>query len=298
MAYLYTGQNMSDLYITLANEVMLGQKVAGTRERNNVTFVLEDPNDCIPLPRGLSYSYMLGELVWYLKARNDVDFIKTFGPYWAQISDDGKTSNSAYGYIIFKKYGFDQYQQVIEQLRKDPSSRRAKININVPNPKSIETKDEPCTIALDFLIRNGRLNCTAIMRSSDIWLGIPYDVIFFTTLQRMIAEELGVSIGEYTHFTASLHAYERDFPKILEMLKKYGGLPIGTMTAPRLSVYWLNHYLDVLEKMVITDRNKADFKKNFIKEAYRLKVLQKGEPNNDDQNYSLWTSASAEKSTL
>lgn len=298
MAYLYTAKNMSDMYITLASEVMFGKTVGNTKERNNVVFEIEDPTDCIALPRGMSYSYMLGELVWYLCARNDVDFIKTFGPYWEKISDDGVTSNSAYGYIVFKKHGFDQYRQVVDQLRKDPNSRRAKINISVPNANSIDTKDEPCTIALDFMIRDGRLHCTAVMRSSDIWLGIPYDVVFFTTLQRMIADELGIAVGTYTHFSASLHAYEKDFPKILAMLKEYGGLPTNTMVAPRLSVYWLNHYLKPLESMIIKHRNKPGFKKAFVKEAYRLKIIQKGEEQDEDLDNSLWTATSSEKSSL
>lgn len=298
MAIALQRDNMSDLYIDLVNAVMRGEFVNGTKEQNNVTFILTNPEKSIAGSRELSLSYMLGELIWYLNARNDVDFIKTFGPYWEKISDDGITNNSAYGYVIHKKYGFDQYEQVKQQLLADPYSRRALININVPNAHSITTKDEPCTIALDFLIRDGKLNLTAIMRSSDIWLGIPYDVIYFTTLQRMLARDLGVKLGTYTHFSVSLHAYERDFPKLLEVLRKYGGLPTGTIQAPTLNTFWLNYFKQDLEDLIMKNRESDHFKKNLIKLAYDKRILTKEEPADEDQNHSLWTSASAEQSTL
>ena len=49
------------------------------------------------------------------------------------------------------------------------------------------------------------------MRSSDIILGIAYDVPAFTTMQEILANELGVELGEYVHTSNSLHCYERDF---------------------------------------------------------------------------------------
>ena len=96
----------------------------------------------------------------------------------------------------------------------DPNTRRAVININVPNERVIETKDEPCTIALQFLNRNGKLHCTAIMRSNDIWFGTPYDWAFFIELQKVIADRLGLGYGTYTHFATSFHAYERNMAEI------------------------------------------------------------------------------------
>ena len=85
----------------------------------------------------------------------------------------------------------------------DPNTRRAVVNINVPNVNVIETKDEPCTIALQFLNRDGKLHCTAIMRSNDIWFGTPYDWAFFIELQKVIADKLGLGYGTYTHFATS-----------------------------------------------------------------------------------------------
>ena len=72
------------------------------------------------------------------------------------------------------------------------------------------TKDLPCTISLQYLIREGALHCIVYMRSNDLWLGFPYDVFCFTAFQTKLAMELGVKLGTYTHIAGSLHLYERN----------------------------------------------------------------------------------------
>lgn len=208
-------REIDQLYLNLCNALYTsGEKVGNTLELNNIKITLNDIEENIVGIRNLSASYLFGEWLWYFTARNNVRFISKFGPMWEKLSDDGFASNSAYGYIMMEKFGFDQIEKIIELLKFDPNSRRAVININTPNKNVIETKDEPCTIALQFRIRNNKLYCTAMMRSNDIWLGLPYDVAFFTELQKFIADALGVGYGSYTHFDVSLHVYERDIPKI------------------------------------------------------------------------------------
>lgn len=213
------GKSMNDIYRQLCGKISVqGQDVAGTRELLNSGFTLLDITDNIATARtGYSLAYMLGELAWYFTGRDDVEFISKFSSFWGHISDDGVTNRSAYGAIVFNRYGFDQAAQVIDTLRRDPCSRRAVINFNVPNPGRFETKDEICTIALVFELRGGKLDCTGIMRSNDVWLGTPYDVVFFTELQKHIANELGVYYGKYTHIAVSLHAYEKDIDRVREV---------------------------------------------------------------------------------
>lgn len=210
---------MNDIYVQLCGKLVVqGQEVAGTRELLNSGFTLLDITDNIASVRkGFSVPYMLGEMLWYWNGRSDVGFISKFSKFWQKISDDGETNRSAYGDIVFNRYGFDQVQQVVDILEKDPASRRALINFNVPNADRMGTKDEICTIALVFELREGKLDCTCIMRSNDVWLGTPYDVVFFTSLQRHIADMLGVGYGKYTHYAVSLHAYERNLVDIREV---------------------------------------------------------------------------------
>lgn len=201
--------------------VTRGKYVNKTLELNNYKFELTDINNNILNVRNISKSYLFGELMWYLNERNDIDFIHKFSTFWSRISDDGVTCNSAYGDIIFKRHGFDQVEKVIELLNTDRNSRRAVINLNVPNPNVIETHDEICTIALQFYIRNDKLYCTTMMRSNDIWFGLPYDVAFFTELQKYIAHRTNCEYGSYTHYVVSLHVYEKDFNELFTVIRTY-----------------------------------------------------------------------------
>lgn len=214
-------REIDEIYWNICNHLICaGAPVGNTLELNNFCVTLRDINENIVSIRDISPCYLLGEWLWYFTARNDVKFISIFGKMWERLTDDGVTNNSAYGYIMKKKFGFDQIEKIIELLSKDPNSRRAVININTPNERVIETKDEPCTIGLQFLIRNNKLYCTAIMRSNDVYLGFPYDVAFFTELQKYIADRLGVGYGDYTHFATSLHVYARDLEKLVAIRNK------------------------------------------------------------------------------
>ena len=205
---------VDEAYKTLCEMLVNAPTVGNTRELNNMKIEISDISNSIVSVRNISTTYLLGEFLWYFNGSQSMEYISKYSTFWKNISDDGVTSNSAYGYLLMHKHGFNQIEKIIELLTFDPNSRRAVININVPNARVIETKDEPCTIALQFLNRDGKLHCTAIMRSNDIWFGTPYDWAFFIELQKVIADRLGLGYGTYTHFATSFHAYERNMAEI------------------------------------------------------------------------------------
>ena len=182
-------------------------------ELTNYMFTIDDiNNDVVNLKtRNISLNYITGELLWYWSGRNDLEFINHFSKFWNKISDDGVTSNSAYGYILQKKHGFNQIETIIDLLKQDPTSRRAVVNFNVPNKDVATTKDEICTVCLHFRIEDDKLNCTCVMRSNDVVFGLTYDLSFFILLQKYVALKLGVGFGSYTHIAFSMHVYERDW---------------------------------------------------------------------------------------
>ena len=228
---------VDNIYLSLCDQLIrYGRPVGNTHELRNIKFTLPDITDNIISVREISASYMFGELLWYFNADNSTEFISKFGSKWSKISDNGITNNSAYGYRAMKEFGFNQIDKVVELLQKDPESRRAVINLNVPNENMIETKDEPCTIALQFYIRDRKLYCTGMMRSNDIWYGLPYDIIFFTELQKRIADRLTCGYGTYTHFAVSLHMYDRDKEKIEKILSN----PKSTKIVFDRSEFWKN----------------------------------------------------------
>lgn len=207
--------NMDDIYKGICCDLTHAPRVRGTKELNGYSFTLTNLDNNVINVRNISKPYICGELLWYALGRNDVGFINKFAGLWGRISDDGVTSYSAYGDIVFGRHGFNQVEKIIQLLCSDPTSRRAVINFNVPNKRVIETKDEICTIALQFLIRDGKLHGYGMMRSNDVWYGLPYDTIFFTELQKYIAKRLDVECGTYTHTVVSLHVYERNYDDIV-----------------------------------------------------------------------------------
>lgn len=189
----------------------------------NAITVLENPTKNIMTNqvRKLSMRYAIGEMLWYLSGNPELKAIQNYTKAWDRMSDNGKTVNSNYGYLIKDAYGFDQYEYCKQLLIKDKNSRQAIIHIKMPRD-TIEnpTKDLNCTVCLQFIVRDGKLYCTTYMRSNDLWLGFPYDVFQFTCIQIRMAMELGLDIGSYTHIAGSLHMYERDFKKALEREKE------------------------------------------------------------------------------
>lgn len=186
----------------------------------DAVFHVEDPTRSIvtsPI-RNMPMRYAIGELAWYLSGSNRVQDISHYAKKWAEISDDGETNNSAYGYRIFQKFGFDQWEFVKGLIQKDPNTRQAVIHIK--DASNIPTKDTPCTVYLQFFLREGKLHLSVHMRSNDIWMGVPYDMFSFCFLQVKMAMELGVDIGSYTHYAGSLHIYQRDYNAALENQKK------------------------------------------------------------------------------
>lgn len=176
---------------------------------------VEDPTrNIVTSPiRKMPMRYAVGELAWYLSGSNKVADISRFADKWAAISDDGVTNNSAYGYRIHNKFGFDQWDFVKYLINKDPLTRQAVIHIK--DPDDTPTKDTPCTVYLQFFVRENKLHLSVHMRSNDIWMGVPYDMFSFCFLQMKMAMELGVEIGSYTHYAGSLHMYRRDYASAL-----------------------------------------------------------------------------------
>ena len=204
-----------DVYDSLIDKLLKAPIVGNTKELNNCCLIVNNPSleNIQFAPKNTSLKYADAELKWYWSGSNYCKEIGQHAKMWLELSDDGKTNNSAYGYILFKKYGFNQLEQIIKLLKKDKNSRRAVLNISDPAIDRIKTKDMQCTIAIQFLIRNGALEETVYMRSNDINFGLPYDYIFFVSLGKYIAKRLGIKLSKYTHNATSLHMYLKDEEK-------------------------------------------------------------------------------------
>ena len=223
--HIGTFDNFTSCYLALIDATMNNYEYESAPRNQKIkeiigaTFTITNPRARIPTVVGRKFglTYLAAELVWYLSANNETEWISKYSSFWSGISDDGKTANSAYGSRLFTYHQaiadgrFVQWDYVTEELRRDPDSRRAIMHLRTPGD-SIDAKlDVPCTLALQFFIRDGALHQVVHMRSSDVIFGIAYDVPAFTVFQEILANELGVKLGTYTHVSNSLHIYERHF---------------------------------------------------------------------------------------
>ena len=182
-----------------------------SKEINGLAWKIEDFSSPFVTYREIDKAYAIAELAAYWTNDNSL-WLGQYADMWNHLSDDGKTINSAYGYLLRAHHGFDQVSKVIECLIADPYSRRATMKINVPhnNPDLYHTKDEPCTMYMQFFIKGNKLDMQVAMRSNDMWYGLPYDLIYFWSIQDFIAKALNKEVGSYTHFAGSLHIYNKD----------------------------------------------------------------------------------------
>src|SRR5262245_55123087 len=142
--------------------------------------------------RGKPFS-CLGELCWYLAGTNALEFISYYVPYSEYA--DGDVVFGGYGPRLFDWKGLDQIANVIALLRKKTYSRQAVIQLFDARDIVQEHRSIPCTCALQFMIRRGRLHAVTYMRSNDAFLGLPHDIFAFTMLQEILARSLSVELG-------------------------------------------------------------------------------------------------------
>ena len=225
MSVLIKTISCNDAFIKLSQmlsgspEYRVAPRGDATYELTNVIVEIINPYDRLVnhIDRKLCLRYLVGEFLWYERASNLLSEISDYSSFWNKISDDGLTANSAYGTRIYKKSkngGLSQWSKVVNELVKDKTSRRAMLVIAKPDDFKMTTKDAPCTIGVQFLIRDNKLNMTVWMRSNDLYLGFCYDAAIFTLWQEKLLLALNdtypeLTLGSYTHHATSLHVYEK-----------------------------------------------------------------------------------------
>lgn len=110
----------------------------------------------------------------------------------------------------------NQIDFVINELKRNPSSRRAVMLIRDPSIDAFDG-DPACLQHIQYFIREDKLHCKVLFRSNDACKANFMNMFALILLQKRIADALGVEVGTYTHRANSFHCYEKDF----KMLKKY-----------------------------------------------------------------------------
>ncbi|MFN9301362.1 MAG: thymidylate synthase [Candidatus Kapaibacterium sp.] len=173
--------------------------------------------------RKMGYKFMTAEAAWILSGDNRLENIKKYSPFIWEFSDDGHYYSGAYGPMIV-----DQLTYVVDMLEQDPDTRQAVLTIWRPNPRP--SRDIPCTVSLQWFIRDGKLHCHDTMRSSDCWLGWVYDVFNMTMITGMILLLLRerkrksavayapLELGDLVLTAGSAHIYDKNYNEVHQLL--------------------------------------------------------------------------------
>ena len=185
-------------------------------------------------------NYTNKELDWY--ESGDVKVENVPAKFWETLADIEGNVVSNYGHLIkgdesegnilecpknellqttSRHWLRTPYNWAKKCLMEDVNTRQAIVRINKPKHLYHGSKDIPCTMYLNFLIRGDRLHLIVRMRSNDLTFGFPYDIVYFSKLLHDMANDLDIEPGPI-HFSAdSCHIYERDLIKIQKMLGDY-----------------------------------------------------------------------------
>lgn len=156
--------------------------------------------------------FHLMESLWMLAGHDDLAFPVRFNSRFKEYSDDGVRLNGAYGFRWRKHFGRDQIQLVIDELRRNPESRRVVMAMWSVNDLGMGSKDLPCNTHIYFDCRGGALNMTVCNRSNDlIWGACGANAVHMSVLQEYIAFAIGKPVGVYRQFTNNLHVYTETF---------------------------------------------------------------------------------------
>jgi thymidylate synthase len=190
----------------------------GTREIIGVQFHVTNglSNILNVEQRKMNYRFALAEFLWIWFGRGDVASIARYNSIIKDFSDDGIYLEGAYGPKIRP-----QWDAIRQKLQDDPDTRQAVLQIYQDRFAALKTKDTPCTLSIQFFRRAGgtELRTVVSMRSSDVWLGLPYDFYAFSMLANVMAAELGITVGDVTMNLGSSHLYDRNVDGAVECLK-------------------------------------------------------------------------------
>jgi thymidylate synthase len=155
---------------------------------------------------------ILHELIWFLKGDTNVSYLKENGvTIWDEWADAQGNLGPVYGsqwrsWPAADGRHIDQITQVIEQIKKNPTSRRLIVsawNVGELNKMALP----PCHAFFQFYVADGKLSCQLYQRSADIFLGVPFNIASYAILTMMIAQVTGLKLGDFVHTLGDTHLY-------------------------------------------------------------------------------------------
>jgi thymidylate synthase len=183
------------------------------------------------------FAAVVRELVWFLRGATNVrDGLTQHTPIWDAWADEQGELGPIYGHQ-WRSWGsqgggqgIDQISQVIEQIKRDPSSRRLIVSAwNVADLPKMALP--PCHALFQFYVSGRRLDCQLYQRSADMALGVPFNIASYALLTHMIANECGLEAGWFIHTFGDAHVYENHVEGLRRQLERTP-LPLPRLVLP------------------------------------------------------------------
>jgi thymidylate synthase len=186
---------------------------------------------------------IIHELLWFLKGDTNIQYLKDNGvKIWDAWADDNGDLGPVYGHQwrSWNSEEIDQIKEVIETLKTNPNSRRMLVSAWNPSvlPDTTVSFSEniannkaalpPCHAFFQFYVADEKLSCQLYQRSADIFLGVPFNIASYALLTMMIAQVVGLEVGEFIHTFGDAHIYTNHFEQIEEQLSR-APKPLPTM---------------------------------------------------------------------
>lgn len=122
----------------------------------------------------------------------------------------------SYGTRLFNYNGKNQVEWVINKLRKKPETKAATISMLMSDDEDYI----PCVSLIDFKLRKGKLNITAMCRAIDFGKKVYANLLALNKIQEIVAEKIGVKCGELVMYNVSAHIYEENFSEVNKIIKQ------------------------------------------------------------------------------
>ncbi|UDG79384.1 Thymidylate synthase [Candidatus Ecksteinia adelgidicola] len=183
------------------------------------------------------------ELLWFLNGDTNITYLRKNN---VKIWDEWANENGDLGPIYGKQWRqwnsahgkkIDQLSNVLQQLKKDPHSRR--MVVSAWNVGELETMAlMPCHILFQLYVAKGKLSCQLYQRSCDVFLGLPFNIASYALLMHMIAQQCDLKVGTLVWSGGDVHLYKNHIEQTkLQLTRKPYLLPKLTIKRKPLSLF-------------------------------------------------------------
>lgn len=159
------------------------------------------------------------ELLWFIAGDTNIKYLKDHGvSIWDEWADANGDLGPVYGHQwrSWPAEGgqtIDQLSNVIDQIRRNPDSRR--LMVTAWNPAEVDKMAlPPCHSMFQFYVAEGKLSCQLYQRSGDVFLGVPFNIASYALLTMMVAQVCGLKPGTFVHTLGDAHIYTNHFEQV------------------------------------------------------------------------------------